>query len=462
MQRRETRRMYRMHRCVLLALIGACCAPAVATAGTVGKDAASGTINFAALPGEPNHVELDAVPDSRLIRVTDTGASLTVLTGCFLDAGAVFCGDPSDDLPVSVDMKLGDRDDYANAFRPPFEIATLFGEGGDDELWASGNESWAYGGPGDDDIHTSNNFAGQSFGGTGDDRMTGHSGSDYFFGEGGADTLISGGQSVIFDGGPGADHLVGRDAETGLLLTGGTGDDVLELTGIGSPTPFGLGGYTLDGGDGDDVVNGGTDEQTFQGGAGDDRLHAWDGGADSVTCGPGFDTAYADAADTVADDCERVRLPAAAALNAVAGELARREISNARADFWRDRALESLDEATADRCYVEARLRVNATGERCFDDLHGAVRRLTVIAELAPLVTDIVRDLVAIEADIALARYDDADGALAGSRELSSAAHQLHTGRERNGLAASFAYRRAWVGLRDAPGRIPSVRCDDC
>ncbi len=49
---------------------------------------------------------------------------------------------------------------------------------------------------------------------------------------------------------------------------------------------------------------------TLNGDAGDDTVNARDGVADTIDCGPGADTAVADAADTTTS-CETVRLPAA-------------------------------------------------------------------------------------------------------------------------------------------------------
>jgi hypothetical protein len=44
------------------------------------------------------------------------------------------------------------------------------------------------------------------------------------------------------------------------------------------------------------------------GGEGDDRIIVRDRQRDVVTCGPGFDRVHADSADSVAADCEVVRV----------------------------------------------------------------------------------------------------------------------------------------------------------
>ena len=63
--------------------------------------------------------------------------------------------------------------------------------------------------------------------------------------------------------------------------------------------------HTLNGGDGNDDLDGGGQADTLNGGAGDDWIDAEaDGASDSVTCGTGFDTVYRGAGDSVAGDCE--------------------------------------------------------------------------------------------------------------------------------------------------------------
>jgi Ca2+-binding RTX toxin-like protein len=92
----------------------------------------------------------------------------------------------------------------------------------------------------------------------------------------------------------GEDNLVGRGGEDILLGQGGS-DNLL-------------------GGAGDDFLGDGafteTQPDVLVGGAGDDELTAFNDPAsrDIVACGTGRDYAEVDRKDTVADDCERVRL----------------------------------------------------------------------------------------------------------------------------------------------------------
>jgi Ca2+-binding RTX toxin-like protein len=111
-------------------------------------------------------------------------------------------------------------------------------------------------------------------------------------------------------------HQVGENGE----LIGNGGDDELRA---------GDGADRIDGGPGADRLDGGFGDDTIVGGPGGDQISAdlaggdcgplWckypygndvvdarDGEADSVTCGAGEDRVVADAADTVAGDCEQV------------------------------------------------------------------------------------------------------------------------------------------------------------
>src|SRR5687767_6196684 len=86
-------------------------------------------------------------------------------------------------------------------------------------------------------------------------------------------------------------------------IAGGEGFDVLRA---------GRGRDTLSGGPGNDRliaaarIDSATD--TVGGDEGDDRVLVRDGHRDVVTCGPGFDRVQADSADSIAADCEVVRV----------------------------------------------------------------------------------------------------------------------------------------------------------
>ena len=87
-----------------------------------------------------------------------------------------------------------------------------------------------------------------------------------------------------------------------------------EIRGLGGADEItdGLGTDIVYGGKGKDNLigyGGDTSVDGFKGGAGDNTIQSRDVPAtkDKVECGPGIDHVYADKADVVSDDCERVR-----------------------------------------------------------------------------------------------------------------------------------------------------------
>ena len=158
----------------------------------------------------------------------------------------------------------------------------------------------------DDDVLVMR-FAGTLFGGPGDDVLNGD----------GADTP----SETFIHCGPGTDrvdadvddtidadcedvtvHIFGTDAADTIVGTVYK-DDVVDFGGDDSVST----------GKGDDNITLELGKDTVDAGEGDDVIYAfWGsrfrivGDVDSVTCGPGDDTAYVDDVDTVASDCERV------------------------------------------------------------------------------------------------------------------------------------------------------------
>ena len=106
------------------------------------------------------------------------------------------------------------------------------------------------------------------------------------------------------------------------VLTGTNDDDQLkgtskaeEIRGLGGEDEIvdGLGEDVVYGGAGSDNLigyGGDTSVDHFRGAAGRDIIQSVDVPAtkDRVSCGPGVDRVYADKADAVADDCERVQI----------------------------------------------------------------------------------------------------------------------------------------------------------
>jgi Ca2+-binding RTX toxin-like protein len=107
-----------------------------------------------------------------------------------------------------------------------------------------------------------------------------------------------------------SEHISGFGGDD--QLNGGGGDDLVE-GGLGSDElGDGSGGDTVNGNGGADNLigqSGDTSVDRFYGSSGDDTVQSKDVPAfqDTVECGAGTDTVYADKADVVGDDCEQVR-----------------------------------------------------------------------------------------------------------------------------------------------------------
>jgi Ca2+-binding RTX toxin-like protein len=275
---------------ISLAVVAVAGVPGVASASTVSVDG-SGLVIYQASPGEANKLNL-ASPFEPL-GFTDTGASLSAGPGC---TAAVLVTCPAG--PISA--TLGDRADIArvNSFAAAGDVSVDGGSGNDDLLVGSNNNASAIGGSGDDVIVMVANGGATASGGAGSDRLAGLSGVDKLSGDGGADLLTEqpGPAPATLSGGDGNDRLVGGDADQ---LNGGNGSDIL----IGG-APFGA--TIVDGGNGSDLITS-TGGATITAGAGADLVNAADGNGatDTISCGPGYDSVWADATDSVARDCER-------------------------------------------------------------------------------------------------------------------------------------------------------------
>jgi Ca2+-binding RTX toxin-like protein len=112
--------------------------------------------------------------------------------------------------------------------------------------------------------------AGDISGGNGDDDLSGADGTEKIDGGAGNDHLVGGFNDDVITGGPGRDQIIGD------LPTGDCGP-------LWCKYPFG-----------------------------NDTIYAQDGEVDTISCGWGTDTVYADAADVVDGDCETVTRAGAA------------------------------------------------------------------------------------------------------------------------------------------------------
>lgn len=195
----------------------------------------------------------------------------------------------------------GGNDAMAGALRDD----RLGGGFGDDTLFGGGGNDTLLGGPGDDRLN----------GESGDDLLDGGSGGDLLQGASGQDTLTyesrTEGIRAIQDALP-------NDGETGEgdnvdssveIIVGGSGNDVMGVSGgdhrlIGNDgsdqLTGGSGGDRLEGGAGPDALGGGLGVDAFFGGSENDFIEARDGVRDGVfSCGPGNDTAFLDLQDVL-------------------------------------------------------------------------------------------------------------------------------------------------------------------
>jgi len=132
----------------------------------------------------------------------------------------------------------------------------------------------------------------------GADNLIGDDANDLIFGLAGNDNLLGGsGKDIVFGGT--FERFLGGSKN----VAGGDGNDVV-LGGKGSDNVIGQEGNDLlaDGNEPNPV------KDTLNGGDGNDVFFVWNdpAGKDVVACGDGLDRVFADRADALADDCEKV------------------------------------------------------------------------------------------------------------------------------------------------------------
>ena len=166
---------------------------------------------------------------------------------------------------------------------------TLNGGDGNDTISAGAGGGYIDDGPGNDTVT----------GGSGDDNLTAGPGADTFTPGDGADTVSYAARTApvtITLNGAADDGEAGEGDNVGTpeSATGGAGNDRI----VGND----LGGY-LFGGPGNDTITAGRGEDRVEGNEGDDTIDTRDGRFDSIDCGAGNDTLFADPGDS-ASNCE--------------------------------------------------------------------------------------------------------------------------------------------------------------
>jgi len=232
----------------------------------------------------------------------DSLALLTAGTGCMAGADGnharcpqgvleVYLKDQDDTASVMISGKgsvwAGSGDDTvtADSFSGP---TFVYGEGGNDNITAHGEGGqFADGGPGHDVVNAGGTAGqGTGLGGSGNDTIYFTAG---FYGP------------AVLDGGNGDDTIISEPADG--TATGGDGDDIIAIHG-GIPFNSHRVGFTIGGGAGADTIIATALPDTIDGGEGRDYIDVLDGGADTVSCGPGTDVVRFDVTDTIGADCE--------------------------------------------------------------------------------------------------------------------------------------------------------------
>jgi Ca2+-binding RTX toxin-like protein len=237
-----------------------------------------------------------------------------------MDGGANSPGDDSIDGGPGNDTAYGRAGDDA-----------LDGADGNDSLWGSGGNDTVRGDSGDDSVRggagadTVDGGDGNDIvegaepdliGADGGDDLSGGAGKDLLLGEDGNDTLDGGAGPDVMDGGDGTDTVSydGRAGKVTVTLDGrandgqaGEGDNVMpdveNIVGgtVGDDLWGDNSANTVDGGTGEDYVNGNAGRDVLVGGNAPDLVWARDGARDRVNCGDDGDIAIVDPGDEVRD-----------------------------------------------------------------------------------------------------------------------------------------------------------------
>ncbi len=264
----------------------------VAQAGTV--SVSGDDVTFVAAPSEVNRVVVAFEEDPvRGLRVVDLGATLTAGAGCSSVGGSeAFCPTP---IVGEIVLALDDQNDWANTSAVPDGQAIRL-EGGD----------------GNDTLDSGLNRNAVQDGGLGADLLSGEGATVDYSARTNSLTVTTD-DGLANDGetgeGDNLDHVNGvfggHAADTvtvqgfGMFVSGGAGNDELNDFGggatnlVGGPgrdvlKSIGFQDSELQGGDGNDTLIGGNGAQFFDGGKGNDLLRGGPG-TDRLTGGDGAD-----------------------------------------------------------------------------------------------------------------------------------------------------------------------------
>lgn len=221
-----------------------------------------------------------AAQDTLVLPDDDEGAALRLEDNLSLPGG----GPGIQDIEV---IQGGSGSDVVDLSSDVFTYGdvTVYGNGGNDYIWASVGNDTLSGGVGHDNM----------IGGLGNDVMSGDAGNDIMKGSVGDDTMSGGeGRDMIY-GGDDNDVISGGAGSD--VIYGGAGDDVIDG---GAEADFILGGF------GNDAIRGGGGNDLLVGEEGNDVIVAGTGTHDTVILGDGNDVVYIDSSCLTSGDTESV------------------------------------------------------------------------------------------------------------------------------------------------------------
>jgi hypothetical protein len=288
-------------------------APASAQAADLGVT--SGVLRYTAAAGKVSNVTfLETAPNSVTVErfpLSKDSDPITPGPGCSPGAGntaicsgvtsaAIDAGDQSDRIAATYETT---PDVFAGLTTIPVAIA---GGDGNDALVGGARGDTIEGGAGNDDID----------GSAGNDSLRGGDGHDFLQPDNGTDTMIGGDgvdtaaygrrvtptftlDGLANDGAAAENDLIGTDVEN----VEGSADDAAQTVtiigdGRGNRLTVTFGKANITGGEGPDILEGSSQ---------DDTIIARDGSPDTVICNGGTDTVLVDTLDTVSPSCENVQ-----------------------------------------------------------------------------------------------------------------------------------------------------------
>jgi Ca2+-binding RTX toxin-like protein len=284
-----------MYRSLMLtAAVAALALPGSAVASTVTAGPAPAGVTFTS-GNKASAVSIVDGSTPGALKLADGLQTLTAGPGCT-------AGNPVVCPPGILDVLFGKGNDSFDGFS--FDDINITAGAGDDTINASGGWTTVYGGAGGDTITVGSNGRARAWGDDGHDHLLGNNIRTELHGGDGVDLVVGNSTDDLLDGDDGDDQLFSSRSIAGTA-NGGPGNDVI-VTLANPPTFFGS--FTANGGTGADVIKGGRFIDVANGEGGPDIIDVTGDPAnhDTVTCGAGNDTVYADPNDVVAADCENL------------------------------------------------------------------------------------------------------------------------------------------------------------